>query len=125
MDNSSKDLLNSGRRDKIEIMAAIIATTQKPSKITLILGQTNLSYPMMKKNLRNMLRLGLIEVLKVAKAGNKTGQVFQATEKGFTFLKTYCDLLRLLYSDAFLVNDSNLAVACLKYCKEAEPVSER
>ena len=118
MDTNSKDILNSGRRDRIEIMAAIIAMTQSPSRITRILGQLNLSYPMLKKYLRNMRRLRLIESLKVTNGDSKTKEVFQATEKGFTFLETYCDLLRVLYGEAFLENDSNLAVACLKYCKE-------
>jgi predicted transcriptional regulator len=49
----------------MEIMAAIIAMTQKPSKITRIIGQVNLSYPMLKKYLRKMLTLRLIENVRV------------------------------------------------------------
>jgi predicted transcriptional regulator len=123
MDSSVKDILNSGRRDKIEIMAAIVAMTQKPSNITRIMGQVNLNYPLLKKYMKLMLRLRLIERFKAAKKANKTEQVFQATEKGSTFLKIYCDILRIVYGEDFLHNDNNLAVACLKYCKEAESIS--
>jgi predicted transcriptional regulator len=120
MDNSAKDVLTSGRRDKLEIIAAIAAMTQNPSKITRIMSQINLSYPLLKETLKHMLRLRLIETSKVTEKGIEKGQVFQATEKGLTFLKTYCDLLRIIYGEDFLKRHNNLAVACLKYCKELE-----
>ena len=120
MDSNVKDILNSGKRDKMEIIAAIAAITQKPSRITRIMAQVNLSYPLLRKYMKLMLRLRLIERRKVAKKANKTGQVFHATEKGFTFLKIYCDILRLIYGEDFLQKDNNLAIACLKYCKEDE-----
>lgn len=119
MDSTVKDMLNSGKRDKMEIIAAIVAITQKPAKITRIMGQVNLSYPLLKKYMKLMLRLRLIERRKVVKKARETGQVFQATEKGLTFLEIYCDILRLIYGEDFLQNDSNLAVACLKYCERS------
>jgi predicted transcriptional regulator len=120
MYNSAKDVLTSGRRDRVEIIAAIAAMTQKPSKITRIMSQVNLSYPLLKNILKLMLRLRLIETRKVTENGIDKGQIFQATEKGLTFLKTYCDLLRIIYGEEFLQKHNNLAVACLKYCKVAE-----
>jgi predicted transcriptional regulator len=120
MYNSEKDVLTSGRRDRVEIIAAIAAMTQKPSKITRIMSQVNLSYPLLKNILKLMLRLRLIETRKVTENGIDKGQIFQATEKGLTFLKTYCDLLRIIYGEEFLQKHNNLAVACLKYCKVAE-----
>jgi predicted transcriptional regulator len=120
MYNSEKDVLTSGRRDRVEIIAAIAAMTQKPSKITRIMSQVNLSYPLLKNILKLMLRLRLIETRKVTENGIDKGQIFQSTEKGLTFLKTYCDLLRIIYGEEFLQKHNNLAVACLKYCKVAE-----
>jgi len=117
MEGNLKDILNSGRRDQMEIMAAIAALTQKPSKFTHLMSQMHLTYTMLKNYLDLMLRLGLIEKREEVKA-KKGCQVFQATEKGFTFLKIYCDILRLLYGEDFLKNEGNLAVACLKYCSE-------
>ena len=103
----------------MEIMAAIVATTQKPSKITRTMDQLNLSYPMLRKYIVLMLKLDLIESRKISEKNYKKTQVFQATEKGFAFLKTYCDILRLLYGENFLEKSNNLAIACLKYCKES------
>jgi len=122
MDSRVKDMLSSGRRDKTEIMAAIVAMTQKPANITKIMGQVYLNYSMLEKYMELMLRLRLIERFKVGKEANETRQVFQATEKGFTFLRIYCDLLRIVYGEDFLQKQNNLAVACLKYCKEAESI---
>jgi hypothetical protein len=68
-----------------------------------------------------MLKLHLIKTRKVAKS-NERGQVFLATENGLTFLKTYCDLLRIIYGEDFLQKADNLAVACLKYCQETDQI---
>ena len=116
MNSKMKDVLYSGRRDKMEIIAAISALTQKPSQITRIMIQMHISYTMLKRYLKLMLRLGLIEEIEAIRAKKKC-QVFQSTDKGLVFLKRYCDILRLLYGDDFLKNDSNLAVVCLKYCE--------
>jgi predicted transcriptional regulator len=117
LEDQVKDILKSGKRDKTEIIAAIIAMTQKPSKITRIMNQVNLSYPMLKKYMKLMLRLRFVESLKRDKKADETRQLFQATEKGLTFLNTYCDLLRIIYGEDFLQKHNNLAVACLKYCE--------
>ena len=119
MDSNVKDLLTYGQRDKTEIVAAIIAMTQKPSNITRIMGQVNLSHTILRKYLKFMLRRSLMEKFKVAEA-TKSGQVFQATKKGLAFLKVYCDILRIIYGEDFLQNHNNLAVACLKYCRKTE-----
>jgi predicted transcriptional regulator len=114
-----KDILHSGKRDRMEIMAAIIAMTEKPSKITRIMDQTNLNHPLQKKYIRLMLRLRLIENCKETKNACEKGQVFRATEKGLGFFRTYCELLRIVYGEDFLKIENNLAITCLKYCKQA------
>lgn len=119
MASNVEDILHSGRRDKTEIMAAIIAMTQKPSKITKIMDQTKLNHPLQKKYIRLMLKLRLIENCKEAKKACEKGQVFQATERGLAFFRTYCELLRIVYGEDFLKIDNDLAVTCLKYCKQA------
>jgi predicted transcriptional regulator len=116
---NAKNMLDSGRRDKTEIIAAIAAMTQKPARITHIMDQVNLSYPSLKKYIKLMLKLHLLETRAEAKS-DEGGQVFQATVKGFTFLKAYCELLRIIYGEDFLQKANNLAVACLQYCKEPE-----
>jgi predicted transcriptional regulator len=74
---------------------------------------------MLKKYLKLMRRHKLIEKSKMAEA-MKSEQTFQATEKGITFLKVYCDILRIIYGEDFMQNHNNMAVTCIKYCKEAE-----
>ena len=118
MSANVKDILSSGRRDKLEIIAAIAAIVQEPSGITRIKDQVNLSYPILKKYIKLMLRLGLIEGRGLGKKADGR-EVFGATEKGFRFLKIYCDILRIIYGEDFMKKDHNLVVSCLKYC-EAE-----
>jgi predicted transcriptional regulator len=119
MASKVEDILHSGKRDRMEIMAAIIAMTQKPSNTARIMGQTNLNHSLQKKYIRLMLRIRLIENCKESKKACEKGQVFQATEKGLVFFRTYCELLRIVYDKDFLKIDNNLAVTCLKYCKQA------
>jgi len=119
MTSKEEDILHSGRRDRMEIMAAIIAMTQEPSKVTRIMDQTNLNHPSQKKYISLMLRLRLIENCKEAKKACEKGQLFQATEKGLVFFRTYCELLRIIYGEDFLKIENNLAITCLKYCKQA------
>lgn len=116
MHSHAEDILDSGKRDKMEIMAAIIAMAQKPSKITPIMAQVNLNHSMMKKYMKTMVRLNMIERHE-AKDTERTSDFFQATERGLKFLETYCELLRFIYGEQYLSNDHNLAVACLQYCK--------
>ena len=123
MKDKVRDILSSGKRDRMEIFAAIAAMTQKPSRITPIKYQVNLSYPMLRKYIALMLELDLIESLKVVEKDNKAGRAFRATEKGFMFLKIYCDILRIVYGEGFLHKTNNLAVTCIEYCKEAELAS--
>ena len=53
----------------------------------------------------------------IPQKGRKT-RFFEATKKGVTFLKTYCDILKLLYGENFLNNTNDLAVACLQLSEE-------
>lgn len=118
MGNRVEDLLCSGRRDRVEIIAAIVAMTREPSKITRIMYQVHLSYPALKEYMKIMIRFRLIERHNEAEDAEKISGVWQATEKGLNFLKIYCELLRLMYGEDYLNIDHNLAVACLQFCKE-------
>jgi len=120
MDDGAKDFLSSGHRDKVEIMAAIIAMTQKSSKDTHIMNQVHLSYAMLKEYIQFMTDLRLIERHEEVEDTRKTSYVCHATEKGLRFLKIYCDLLRIMYGKNYVNKDENLAVACLQYCREVE-----
>jgi predicted transcriptional regulator len=117
MAKNEKDVLNSGRRSKMEIMAAIVAVTQNPSNITRIMGQTNLSYSALIKYMNFMIKMRLIA--KNDNTGDEaTVKIYGATEKGINFLKKYCEILRLLYGEEFLKNHTNLAVACIQFYDE-------
>ena len=113
--NTQKDFLNSSKRDSVEIIAAIVALTQKPSTITNIMNGVNLSYPQTKKYTELMIKKRLIK--KIA-TGKRT--VYERTQKGWNFFNIYCDILRLLYGEDFLKNKNNLAVACLSQCQKPE-----
>ena len=115
-----KDILNSGNRDKLEIMAATLALTQKPTGITRIMTQLNLNYRMVTKYLRFMMEKGLIEKQRSATSSARTSHVYRATEKGLGLLKAYCEVLRSIYGEDFMQNKNNLAVVCIEYCKESE-----
>ena len=118
MENGAKDVLSSGRRDRIEIIAAVIALTQKPTLMTNIMGHSKLSSGNAVKYLKFMIKIRLIE-RGMGKTAKKTACFYHATEKGLLFLKTYCDILRLVYGEDFMKNKNNLAVVCLQFCKES------
>lgn len=114
-----RDIVSSGRRDRVEIIAAVIALTQKPILMTQIMDQSKLPYGRSVEYLKFMIEKRLIEKQGMAKTAKRTIHVYRATEKGLLFLKTYCDILRLLYGEDFMKNKNNLAVACLQFCKES------
>jgi predicted transcriptional regulator len=113
-----RDILHSGRRDRTEIIAAIVALAQKPAKVSSIMDKVNLSYSIVKDYVRFMIELRLIQEQINGKARGRV-HVYEATEKGLAFLRLYCELLRLMYGKDFLSYNHNLAVACLNYCKES------
>jgi len=119
METGTKDIVNSGRRDRVEIIAAVIALTQKPKPMNQIMDQSKLPYGRSVEYLKFMIETRLIEKRVMAKTAKRTTYVYRATEKGLLFLKTYCDILRLLYGEDFMKNRNKLAVACLQLCKES------
>ena len=120
MDDKIKDILSSGKNDKNEIIAAIIAVTQERIKLTDLRNQTNLCYFTLRKYLKFMIRSDLIERKKIFEDSGRTVILYQATQKGLSFLEVYCELLSLIYGNNFVENKNNLAVACLEYCSEDE-----
>ncbi|MGD2066301.1 MAG: winged helix-turn-helix domain-containing protein [Candidatus Bathyarchaeota archaeon] len=111
----SEDLLASKKRDKVEIMAGIIAITQKASGITHIVRNVNLCSAVVTKYLKIMHKRNLIKSNKLIQKGNRPRKVYEATKKGLDFLEVYCQLLRIIYGKDFLEKADNLAVACIKY----------
>jgi len=112
-------VFKSGKRDRLEIVSAIIAIAQQPSSTTRLTSQANLSYSLLKEYLKFMIGRHLIEEREITKGTKKKTSVFQATEKGNKFLGIYCEGLILLHGKAFLQNKGNLAGAyLLEYCRK-------
>ncbi len=116
VDNEKTDALSSGKRGKIEILASIIAVALKPSNISRIVRYTNTNNSTISDYLKFMIEKRLIKKQRIARAG-KNVRVFVATKKGISFLKTYCDILKLLYGENFLETTNDLAVVCLQLSK--------
>lgn len=111
------DFLSSKRRDKVEIIASIIAMTQTPSNISRIMYKVRLNYRLVKKYLNQMIKQGLIEKIKGKKFAKEENELFVASQKGLKLLETYCEILKILYGERFLENEHILVVSCLKYCQ--------
>ncbi len=109
----------SGKRDRLEIVSAIIAITQQPSSISRIIGHANLNYSTLKDYVKFMIGRHLIEERKISSGAKKGLAVYKATEKGSKFLELYCEGLILLHGENFLQENSNLAEAYLiQYCRK-------
>ncbi len=104
------------RRDKFEIISAIIAVTQQPSTLSHLMYQVNLSSTSLKQYLKLMLKSRLIsEQTKGIKKHNHTA--YFATEKGNRFLQLYCANLLLLHGEHFIEKNRSLKDAyLLRYC---------
>ena len=111
--NIKKNFLNSGRRDTVEIISAIVALTQKPLAATNIMSGVNLSYRQTRNYIELMVRQRFLKRVAVGKR-----KMYERTEKGCNFFNIYCDILRLLYGEDFLKNKDNLAIACLSQCQK-------
>jgi predicted transcriptional regulator len=112
-----KDYFKITRRDRFEIISAIIAVTQRPSSLTSIMTYANLSYSLSREYLRLMINMHLIEKSEILKDMEKRMTVFQSTEKGDRFLKLYCEMLIMLHGQRFIEINNNLAEAYLhQYC---------
>ena len=109
------DLLSSGNKDKIEIMASIIAMTQKPASVFQIKNKSGLSHQVVKKYLKMMSNYALIEEIKPE---NKKRPIFISTQKGIELLEAYCQILKIIYGADFMKKVGNLAVYCLKFCQD-------
>jgi predicted transcriptional regulator len=117
IEQQENDILRSGKRDKLELTAAIVAVALKPSTSTRIVQHTKTNNSTIKGYLKFMIEKHLLTKKSIAKASRKI-RFFEATERGITFLKTYCDILKLLYGENFIKNTNDLAVACLQLSEE-------
>ena len=119
VEDRQKNVFISGKRDRLEIVSAIIAITQQPSSISRIIGNANLNYSLLKEYLRFMISKRLIEKREVARGTKKKLTVYRTTEKGNRFLELYCESLILLHGEDFLQKNRDLAEAyLLQYCRK-------
>jgi predicted transcriptional regulator len=117
MQDYEKNYFKIAKRDKFEIIAAIIAVMQLPSNPTRIMTKANLSYSLLKAYLRLMVNTQLIEKSEIVNGLKKRMTVFQSTEKGDRFLELYCEQLIILHEKHFLEKYDNLAEAYMhQYC---------
>jgi predicted transcriptional regulator len=116
VDDEKTDALSSGKRGKMEMLASIVAVALKPSNISRIMRFTNTNNSTISDYLKFMIEKRLIKKQSIARAG-KNVRAFVATKKGIKFLKTYCDILKLLYGKNFLETTNDLAVVCLQLSK--------
>ena len=92
----------SDRRNRLEIMAAIVALTQQPTSFTRLMNHANLSSSLLNKYLKFMTGRRLIMKLDTAGDAKKRVPVYQATKKGKRFLRLCCEQLILLHGERFL-----------------------
>ena len=117
MQDHKKDYFKIGKRDRFEIISAIIAATQQSSSLTGIMTQSNLNYSSLRTYMRLMINTQLIEKSEIINGLKKRMTVFKSTEKGDRFLKLYCEQLIILHGKRFLENNNNIAEAYLhQYC---------
>jgi len=109
VENYGKSGFGSGKRDKWEILSAIIIVTQQPSSFTRVMKEANLNYSTFEEYLRFMMRSNLVEKCNRAGDAQKRTSGYQATEKGNSFLELYCRGLVLLHGERFLENNNYLA----------------
>ena len=127
MQDYKKDYYRITRRGRFEIMSAIIAVAQWPSRLTCIMTYANLSYSLSKRYLRLMINKHLIEKSEILNSMKKRETRFQSTEKGNRFLELYCEQLIMLHGKHFLKNNKNLTKAYLHkyYLKNRFTLSPR
>ena len=119
MKNYPEANFKTGKRDRLEIVAAIIAAAYQPSTFTRLMSQANLSYSLLKEYLTFMIGKGLVAEQDTARGTKKTVFVYQATKKGNKFLELYCENLVLLHGERFLDGNKDLAEAyLLQYCRK-------
>ena len=92
----------SGRRNRLEIISAIVALTQQPTSFTRLMNHANLSSSLLNEYLKFMTGRRLIMKLDTAGEAKKKIPVYRATKKGKKFLRLCCEQLILLHGERFL-----------------------
>ncbi len=119
MEYQEKNGFYSGKRDRWEIISAIIAVTQHPSSITSMMKELNLNYSTIKEYLNFLISRRLIEKSDNVNGMKKKTEGYIAAEKGLDFLRLYCRGLILLHGEDLLQYESDHAEAfLLQYCRE-------
>ncbi len=111
MEDYRKYGLGSIKRDRLEVVSAIIAVTQQPSGKTRIVASTNLNYSVLKHYLKFLVDKGIIEKFDGPPEDKRGVCAFKATEKGNRFLELYCEGLVLLHGEGFLERNCTSAEA--------------
>ncbi len=126
MEDYQRNGLRFVRRDRLEIVSAIISVVQKPSSLTHIMYQVNLSHKQLKEYLRFMIGRHLVEECKKVRGVDRKQLSYLATEKGNMFLGLYCEALMLLHGEHLLKGNGCLADAYLRqYCRKNKLVFDR
>ncbi len=119
MEDYQKYYFRTVKRDKTEILSAIIALAQEPTVFTRLMYDANLSYSLARRFMRFAIHAGLIIKHCSPKGTERNRIVYQATEKGKRFLELYCEQLILLHGQHFLEINSGLADSyVMQYCRK-------
>ncbi len=113
MGEDEEDFFVKGKRDRSEIICAIIAVTQQPTSFTRILMHANLNYSELTQYTNYLLRKDLLQKSSITRNNKKETSTYQATEKGNKFLENFCENLVLLHGRHFMEMNRNLAEAYL------------
>ncbi len=126
MEDYQRNGLRFVRRDRFEIVSAIISVAQKPSGLTHIMYHVNLSHRQLKEYLRLMIACHLIKECKKRRDVGRKLLSYLATEKGNRFLSLYCEALTLLHGEHLLKGNGCLADAYLhQYCRKNRLIFDR
>lgn len=108
-----QDFFVTGKRDRSEIVCAIIAVSQRPTSFTSILMHANLNYSELTQYTNYLLSKNLLQKNSITRRNKKEAITYQATEKGNKFLENFCENLILLHGTHFIEINRNLAEAYL------------
>jgi predicted transcriptional regulator len=82
-------------RSSFEIVALILKTSDRGASQFAIAKRLKTNYVLLHRYLNYLIRIGFIDVV-----SNGKQNLYKTSEKGFEFLRLYCNLLKMLYSTA-------------------------
>lgn len=97
------------RRDRMHIMAEVLAVAKDGALKTQIMYKANLSFAQLNEYLSLLLELGL---LKTSKSGEKS--IYKITRKGIKYLKSYEEIKALLGKNEHDITSGNSRIYLAK-----------